>query len=447
MWAVAALAPAGRAPASDTPLVWVVELDGAITPATASFVHDALRRAPEAQATLVVLRIDTPGGLDTAMRDIIRDILASRLPVVTFVAPHGARAASAGTYILYASHVAAMSPGTTLGAATPVQIGIAPPGPSPAPEGGKKPARTTEDSLAAKQVNDAAAYIRGLAQLRHRNVEWAERAVREGASLSASEALDAKVVDLVADDVADLLRKMDGRVVRIGVTEARVTTAGARIGSIEPNWRTRVLSIIANPAVALILMMLGTYGLLFELMYPGTAVPGVIGAICLILAFFGFQYLPVNYAGLALLILGIALIGAEAFLPSFGVLGVGGIVAFVLGGVLLFDRQTPGAGVSLGLVVALALTSAAVVLGLVGMAARARGRPIVSGRETLIGAVGELIEADGLQGYAEIMGERWRVASDVPLSRNTQVRVIAIDGLVARVQPGAPPPVDRSKGD
>lgn len=432
--ALAAWIAGDLAAAAPTPLVWVVELDGAITPATASFVHDAIRRASTAKVALVVLRMDTPGGLDTAMRDIIRDVLASSIPIATFVAPNGARAASAGTYILYASHVAAMSPGTTLGAATPVRIGVAPPDISPTPQGGSKPPGTAEDALAAKQVNDAAAYIRSLAQLRHRNGEWAELAVREAASLSASEALQAKVVDIVADDIADLLRQTDGLVVHVGATETRIATAGARVESIEPDWRTHVLSIIANPNVALILMMLGTYGLLFELMYPGTSVPGVIGAICLILAFFGFQYLPVNYAGFALLILGVALIVAEAFLPSFGVIGVGGIVAFVFGGVLLFDRETPGVELSLGLVVGLAVTSAAVLIWLVGMAARARRRPVVSGRDTLIGAEGELIEVNGSQGYAEIQGERWRVASDAPLSPGERIRVVAVDGLTAHVR-------------
>jgi len=439
--------------------VWVVALDGAITPAAAAYVHGALRRASEQHVAVVVLRMDTPGGLDTAMRDIIRDILASPVPVATFVAPNGARAASAGTYILYASHVAAMSPATTLGAATPVQIGGTPeppaakPAAEPAAKPGDhgpeatKPPPMPEDALAAKQVSDAAAYIRSLAQLRGRNAEWAERAVREAASLSANEALSQKVVDVIADDVADLMRKIDGRVVAVGATQVRLATAGARIESIEPDWRTRLLSVIANPNVALILMMLGTYGLIFELANPGTGVPGVVGAICLILALFAFQSLPVNYAGLALLLLGLGLLAAEFFLPSFGVLGIGGIAAFIFGGVLLFDRDTSGAGVSMQLLVGFAVVSACFLLFVLSMAMRARRRPIVSGREELIGSEGELIEVDDREGYAQVHGERWRVLSDAPLAPGQRIRVTAVHGLTLHVSPENLRPAVRTPGD
>lgn len=448
-------------------VVWVVALDGAITPAAAAFVHGALDRASAQHAVLVVLRMDTPGGLDSAMREIIRDILASPVPVATFVAPSGGRAASAGTYILYASHVAAMSPATTLGAATPVQIGGPFPGgtapPSSAPPATKPTATPTseprapgtesakppvpQDALTAKQVNDAAAYIRGLAQLRGRNSEWAERAVREAASLSANEALRQKVIDVIADDVADLLRKIDGRVVAIGTKSVQLTTAAARIESIEPDWRTRLLSAIAHPNVALILMMLGMYGLIFELANPGSGVPGVIGAICLILALFAFQALPVNYAGLALLILGLGLLGAEFVLPSFGVLGIGGIAAFIFGGVLLFDRDTPGVAASLGLLVGLAVVSACFLLLVVSMAVRARRRPIVSGREALIGSDGEVLEIDNREGYARVHGERWRVISDVPLARGQRIQVTAVHGLTLHVSPENPPSAIRTPGD
>lgn len=449
-------------------VVWVVALDGAITPAAAAFVHGALRRASEQHVALVVLRMDTPGGLDSAMRDIIRDILASPVPVATFVAPNGARAASAGTYILYASHVAAMSPATTLGAATPIEIGGTLPGDassptsepppstptaktaakpnSPTPDADKPPAMP-KDAHAAKQVNDAAAYIRGLAQLRGRNVEWAERAVREAASLSANEALRQNVIDVIADDVTDLLRKIDGRAVRVGTTPLQLTTAGAHVESIEPDWRTRLLSAIANPNVALILMMLGTYGLFFELANPGSGVPGVIGAICLILALFAFQALPVNYAGLALIVLGLGLLAAEFFLPSFGVFGIGGIAAFIFGGLLLFDRDTAGAEVSLSLLAGLAVVSACFLFLVVAMAVRARRRPIVSGQEELIGFEGELLEVDNREGYAQVHGERWRVTSDVPLALGQRVRVTAVHGLTLHVSPKNLQPAVRTPGD
>jgi len=443
---------AARAPGA----VWVVAVDGAITPVAAAFIHRTLHRASDGRVALVVLRMDTPGGLDSAMRDIIRDILASPVPVATFVAPNGARAASAGTYILYASHVAAMSPASTLGAATPIQIGGTSPSRPPAepaskPDGqaadGAKRPPIAEDALAAKQVNDAAAYIRSLAQLRGRNGEWAERAVREAASLSANEALHQKVIDVIADDLDDLMRKIDGRVIQVGATSVRLATAQARIESIEPDWRTRLLSVIADPNVALILMMLGMYGLFFELANPGSGVPGTIGAICLILALFAFQSLPVNYAGLALLLLGFGLIAAEFFLPTFGVFGIGGIAAFIFGGVLLFDATTPLAGGSLTLLVALAVLSACFVFFVVGMAVRARRRPVVTGQEELIGSGGELIEVDDREGYARVHGERWRVASDVPLVAGQQIRVTAVHGLTLRVTPETRQPAVRTTGD
>lgn len=442
-----------------TPSVWVVTLDGAITPAAAAFVHGALRRASEQHVALVVLRVDTPGGLDNAMRDIIRDILASPVPVATFVAPSGARAASAGTYILYASHIAAMSPATTLGAATPVQIGgtAEPPAAKPTAEPARKPdthgpeaARPPsmpEDALAAKQVSDAAAYIRGLAQLRGRNADWAERAVREAASLSANEALSQQVIDVIADDVTDLTRRIDGRVVTLGATEVRLATAGARITSVEPDWRTRLLAVVANPNIALILMMLGMYGLIFELANPGSGVPGIVGAICLILALFAFQSLPVNYAGLALLLLGLGLLAAEFFVPGFGVLGAGGIAAFIFGGVLLFDRDTSGAGLSVALLVAFAVVSACVLLVVLSIAMRARRRPIVSGQEELIGSEGELIEVGDREGYAHVHGERWRVISDVPLAPGQRFRVTAMHGLTLHVSPENPRAAVRTPGD
>ena len=316
--------------------VWVLGIDDAIGPASADYLVRSLDQAQAQRAQLVVIRMDTPGGLDSAMRQMIKAILASPVPVATYVAPSGARAASAGTYILYASHVAAMAPGTNLGAATPVQIG-GPPGPGKDDKG----KNGEEETLARKQVNDAAAYIRGLAQLRGRNAEWAEKAVREAVSLSASEALRLNVIDQVADDLPDLLRKLDGKTFIVAGQPQQLHTTDASLVEHLPDWRTRVLAVITNPSVALILIMIGVYGLLFEFMNPGSAVGGVVGGVCLLMALYALQLLPVSFAGVALILLRIAFMIAEAFLPSFGVVGFGGIVAFVVGALILIDTDAP----------------------------------------------------------------------------------------------------------
>lgn len=417
------------------PEIVVLRIEGAIGPAVADYVHRALAQAAKQQATLVVLQVDTPGGLDTSMRAIIKDILASPVPIVTFVAPNGARAASAGTYILYASHVAAMAPATNLGAATPVAIGM-PGGEKPQPrkedKASSKDAEPGGDAMARKAVHDAAAYIRGLAQMRGRNAEWAERAVREAVSLSATEAEQMKVIDLIAQDVPDLLRKLDGRSVNVLGAPRTLTTKDAATASLEPDWRSRLLAIITDPSIALILMMIGIYGLFFEFSNPGFVLPGVAGAICLLLALFAFQLLPVNYAGLALILLGMAFLVAEAFLPSFGVLGIGGIVAFALGAVMLIETDVPGLGIPWPLIGALAIVSAAFVLFVASMAVKARRRPVVSGREQLVGSVGEVIEVEP-EAWARVLGENWRVRSSEPLRKGQSVRVQRVDGLTLEV--------------
>jgi membrane-bound serine protease (ClpP class) len=416
--------------------VWVLGIDDAIGPASADYLIRSLGQAQAQGAQLVVIRMDTPGGLDSAMRQMIKAILASPVPVATYVAPSGARAASAGTYILYASHVAAMAPGTNLGAATPVQIG----GPPGAPKDDKAKG-SDDETLARKQVNDATAYIRGLAQLRGRNADWAEKAVREAVSLPASEALRLNVIDQVADDLPALLHKLDGKTLVVAGQPRQLHTASASLVEHLPDWRTRVLAVITNPSVALILIMIGVYGLLFEFMSPGSTVGGVVGGICLLLALYALQLLPVSFAGVALIVLGIAFMIAEAFLPSFGVVGFGGIVAFVVGALILIDTDAPGFGIPLALIGTLGVLSALLIGGVLGMALKARQRALVSGDAGLVGSlvpVTQVMAGNPLRGVVLAQGEQWQVQCATPLQAGQNVRVTARHGVMLDVSPAAP---------
>lgn len=418
--------------------VWL-DIDGVIGPAVHDYVKRSFAKAQVQQARVIILRINTPGGLDVSMRDIIQDIIASPIPVIGYVAPGGARAASAGTYILYASHIAAMAPATNLGAATPVKIGGMPQLPDPTRE---KPSDSSgelpvaqDDAMTRKIVNDAVAYIRGLAEMRGRNADWAEQAVRAGVSLTAGEALKENVIDLIATDLDDLLTQIDGRSVTVAGETLQLKTQNLKLVQIEPDWRARLLAVITDPSIAYILMLIGIYGLILEFANPGTIVAGVVGTISLLLALFAFQVLPVNYAGLALIFLGIAFMLAEAFAPSFGALGLGGITAFAIGSVMLIDTDIPGYGISLPLIATFTLLSAGICIFILGMTLNARKKPVVTGSEQMQGSIGETLEDFDHEGWVRVHGEQWRARTRSPLKARQKIKVMSMHGLLLEVEP------------
>ena len=434
-------------------LVAAIDIKGAIGPATSDYSSRAIEKARGMGASAIVVRMDTPGGLSSAMRSIIQDIISAPVPVITYVTPGGARAASAGTYILYASHVAAMAPGTNLGAATPVPLR------SPLPGGGGKPKPkkddkagkgkkdkdegsepAAKDASSRKAINDARAYIRSLAQMRGRNVEWAEKAVSEAASLSSMEALKANVIDLVADNMADLLTKAHGRVVKLPAGETKIATKGATVRDIPVDWRAELLAVITNPNIAYILLLAGIYGIFFEFYNPNIF-SGVIGAICLVLALYALQLLPVNYAGLGLIILGVVFMIAEVMMPSFGALGFGGIIALVIGSVILIDTDVPGFGLSWAVIAPVVAVSALISFTVFAMAARAWKLPVVSGREAMIGALGRVLDWSGNEGRVRVRSEVWRARGEATFAAGEEVRITAMDGLILVVGPA-----DKMKG-
>ena len=426
----AAPAVAGRA--------LLLEVDGVIGPPIADYIVHELAAARPDQLRLIIVQMNTPGGLDTSMRQIISAILASPVPVASYVAPNGARAASAGTYIAYASAIAAMAPGTNIGAATPVQFAG---NPVPSDRDQQKEQKQQEakpgepaDAETRKTVNDAVAYIRSLAALNDRNADWAAEAVRSAASLPASEALSLHVIDVIADDVPDLLHKIDGRTVMVAGKPQHLATADLDVVAVPPSWRTELLTLVTNPNVAFILLLIGVYGLIFEFLNPGAVAPGLIGAISLLVGLYALAFVPVNYAGAALVLLGVVLMVAEAHIGAFGALGVGGIAAFVIGSLMMFPAHTPGVTLSTGVVTGAAIGSAALLLFVLAALLRSRRRPVVTGSEALIGAEGETVSWQDGEGRVRVKGEIWLARSDAPLAAGSRVKIVGRDGLVLRVE-------------
>lgn len=437
-------APRVFAQQSGAPIL-LAEVTGVIGPPSSHHVENAIERAEERSAEVLILQMNTPGGLETSMRDIIEDILDSQVPVVTYVAPSGGRAASAGTFILYASHVAAMAPGTNVGAATPVQMRVAlPPSTQPPTLPGGEEGPEPGGALERKAINDAAAFIRSLAALRGRNAEWAERAVREGEAVSASEALELGVIEIIADDLDDLLQQLDGRTIAMPGGERTLSTQGRLIERVEPTFVTQLLGVIANPNVAFLLMLIGVYGLIYEFASPGAIGPGVLGAVCLVLGLYALNQLPLNYAGLALIVLGIGLMAAEAFTPTFGVLGVGGAIAFLIGAAMLIDTDLPAYRLSWFVILASAALTGGFFMIALAYTLKTHARKTVTGREAMIGSRAKVLDWSGTSGHVWIASERWRAEGPQDVAPGSWVRVTGVDSLRLHVVADEPAKGDRT---
>ena len=400
----------------------LLDIDGAIGPATQDYIKRGLLTAQRNHASAVILQINTPGGLESATRNINEAIIASPVPVIAYVAPAGARAASAGTFIMYASHIAAMAPGTNIGAASPIDL---------ASIETTRPARTAEK----KMMSDATAYLQSLAELRDRNISFATQAVRNSASISADEAMRTKVINIVANNYPELLQKADGQKINLDGREAKVlTTKNMEIETITPDWRYRFLTFITNPNVAYLMMLLAIYGLFFELSNPGLVLPGVAGFISLLIVLYAFQLMPIDYVGLTLILVGIAFMIFEVFISSFGVLGIGGVIAFIIGSIMLFDTEDPHFMLALPLVLAMSILSSAFFLLVLNLAIRSHKRAIITGQEGLIGSHGTVLSVDNERLVVRVMGEIWDAKSTNTLKPGNKVRVTDVQGLVLTVE-------------
>jgi membrane-bound serine protease (ClpP class) len=426
------ICPAMSAPAAaNTGLL--LNIQGPIGPATQSYIENGIDEATKTQATLIILQLDTPGGLATSMHNIDKALLNSSIPVITYVAPQGARAASAGTFMLYASTIAAMAPGTNLGAASPVSLISPSSKPGTNPE--KKLETTNLSTTERKQTNDAAANIVSLAEIHGRNASWAETAVREAVSLPASDALRMDVIDVIAKDLPDLLRQLNGRIVNVNGLSTKLNTIDITMQEYKPDWRYRFLSVITDPNIAYILLLIGIYGLFFEFYHPGLILPGVVGAIALLLALYSFQLLPINYVGFSLLLLGITFMIIEILISSLGILGIGGIIAFVTGSILLLDIHSPGYQIAWSLILTMTIFTVGFFLLIVTLSIRAMRKKIITGHEAMIGAEGEVIEYAYHQWHVRINGEIWQAKCATNLKPGQKIRVLDITGLVLTVEP------------